>query len=269
MNRLLVITLVGIGLIAGYVRYLEKRNLYYPMKVIEYDLSVYKIPFEDIYLKTGDGVKINCWFVPAANARYTLIFFHGNAGNVGHRVEKLKTLHGLGVNILAVEYRSYGRSDGRPSEKGLYLDAFTAYQYLVDIRKIPPEQIIIYGESLGGAVAIDLASRVKAAGLITEGTFSNEVDMARTIFPGMPAFILSSKYDSLSKIKKVSVPKLFIHSTNDELVPFELGCKLYSAAGEPKRQAKLRGGHNNAYFVSKDDYARAISSFLATLTTRR
>jgi len=267
MNRLLVITLVGFGLIVGYVRYLEKRNLFYPMKVIEYNPSIYKMPFEEINLKTEDGLAINGWFIPYNNARYTLLFFHGNGGNIGHRVEKYKMLNGLSVNIFAIDYRSYGKSQGKPSEKGLYLDALCAYRYLVDSRRIPAEQVVIYGESLGGAVAIDLASKVKVGGLITEGAFSDEADMAWNVFPGMPAFILGSKFDSLKKIKKVNTVKLFIHSVDDELVPFELGYKLYNAAGEPKRLARLRGGHNNAYFVSKDKYALAISSFLGTLTT--
>jgi len=237
------------------------------MKTIEFYPTAYSMPFEDVYIKTKDGLTINGWFLPRGNARHTLLFFHGNAGNIGHRLEKLQMLSDIGINIFIIDYRSYGKSQGKPSEKGLYLDAVCAYQYLVDNRIIPPGQIIVYGESLGGAVAIDLASKVKVGGLITEGVFSDEADMAWTVFPGMPAFILNNKFDSLKKIKKVKAAKLFIHSIDDEIVPFELGRKLYSAAGEPKQFAKIRGGHNNAYMASKKEYISAVSSFVGTLTT--
>jgi fermentation-respiration switch protein FrsA (DUF1100 family) len=237
------------------------------MKGIEFYPSSFNIPFEDVYIKTRDGLTINGWFIPHSNARYTLLFCHGNAGNISHRMEKLQLLSNIGINIFIIDYRSYGKSEGRPSEKGFYLDADAAYRYLVNKRRITPQQIILYGESLGGAVAIDLAAKAKVKAIIIEGGFSDEGDMARTIYPFMPTFVLSNKFDSLGKIKKVKAAKLFIHSLDDEIVPFELGYRLYRAAGEPKEFVKIRGGHNNAFLNSEEKYISSISSFLLTLTT--
>lgn len=265
MIRLLFITLAGFGLIVGYIKYLENRGLFYPMKAVEFYPSGFGITFEDVYIKTKDGLNINGWFIPHHNAKYTLLFCHGNAGNIGHRLDKLQMFSDIGVNILIIDYRGYGKSKGRPSEKGFYLDIEAAYNYLVVDRKIPPQRIILYGESLGAAVAIDLAVKAKVGAIIAEGAFSDEKDMARNIYPFMPAFILSYKFDSLGKIRKVGVPKLFIHSIDDDIVPFELGYKLYNAAYGPKEFVKIRGGHNNAFLNSKEKYISSISSFIAKL----
>lgn len=266
-KRLLIIALIGCGLIVGYVRYLEKKYLFYPKKEITRYPSSYNIPFEDVYIKTRDGLLINGWFIPHDNAKYTLLFFHGNGGNIGYRLEKLQILNSIGINIFIIDYRAYGKSQGSPSEKGFYSDATAAFRYLTDERKIPAEKIILYGESLGAAVAIDLASRAKVRALITEGAFSDEGDMARNIYPAMPTFILHNRFDSLGKIKKVEAPKLFIHSVDDEIVPFQLGYKLYGAAEKPKKFIIIRGSHNRAFLNSKEKYFSSINSFLATLTT--
>lgn len=265
--RAILYTIIFIGLFVGYIKYLESRSIFFPTKEIEFIPQLINFYFEDVYIETEDRIKIHGWFVPQKNARYTILFLHGNAGNIGHRLDKVEILAKRGLNLLIVDYRGYGKSQGRPSEYGLYLDAKAAYSYLVNNRKIKPGQIILYGESLGCAVVVDLASKVKSKGLILEGAFSSGRDMAKIIYPFLPAFVFSKKFDSLTKIQKVEAPKLFIHSQNDEMVPFDLAKKLYNVAKEPKRMVMLKGGHNTAFLDSKETYTFALTSFIKELET--
>ncbi|MBU0503681.1 MAG: alpha/beta hydrolase [Candidatus Omnitrophota bacterium] len=265
MTRTLYLILFGVVIITAYIKYIESRGIFYPEKRIESYPSAFNISFEDVYVKTEDRLKINGWFIPQSNAKYTLLFFHGNAGNIGHRLEKLLMLRNTGVNIFIIDYRGFGKSEGKVSEKGLYLDAKAAYNYLVDSRRILPEQIILYGESLGTAVVIDLAANAKVKAIIVEGAFSSGKDMASRIYPFLPGFIFSNSYDSLGKIKKMQVAKLFIHSRNDEIVPFALANKLYNASPEPKELVEINGGHNTAFLDSQEKYISSIGLFIERL----
>lgn len=265
MSRILYLVLLGLGIIFVYIKYIENKGIYFPTNKIEFYPSSLGLPFEDIYIKTEDDIKINGWFIPYNNAKYTLLFFHGNAGNIGHRIQKLHMFWKLGVNLFIVDYRGYGQSEGRVSEKGFYLDAKAAYDYLVNSRGILPKQIILYGESLGIAVVVDLASLVEVKALILEGAFSRGKDIAKKIYPFLPTFLFSNQFDSLEKIKKVKAQKLFIHSRDDEVIPYELARKLYNAADEPKEFIELVGGHNDAFWVSEKKYISSINSFLERL----
>ncbi|MBI4972771.1 MAG: alpha/beta hydrolase [Candidatus Omnitrophica bacterium] len=257
--------ILGAGLILLYVKYIEHNAVFFPDKVIEFYPPSVNLLFEDIYILTEDGVKLNAWFIPGDNAKYTLLFCHGNAGNIGHRLEKLQLLKAIGLNILIFDYRGYGKSKGSPSEKGLYLDAKAAYLYLVNTRGIPAEEIILYGESLGTVVAIELAAKVKVRAVIVEGAFSSGKDMARIFYPYIPTFLFSNKFNSLEKIKSVEVPKLFLHSRDDEMVPYALATKLYQAARDAKYFTDLSGEHNNAFLDSHEKYPSAIQSFIEKL----
>lgn len=257
--------LVALGIFFAGVKYIETKGIFFPVKEIMLTPEVINLTFEDVYIKTQDNVQINSWFIPHEGARYTMLFFHGNAGNNGDRLDKILLLYGLKVNIFIIDYRGYGKSEGAPSEKGIYLDAKAAYDYLVNDRKIKPEQIILYGESLGAAVCIDLASKVEVKTLILEGAFSRGRDMARIIYPFLPPFLFSNTFDSFSKIKEINAPKLFIHSINDEIVPFESAQKLYQAAKPPKQFIDLTGGHNTAFLDSKDKYTSSIKTFIENL----
>ncbi len=249
----------------GYAKYIESRGMYFPIKEIEHTPEILGLPFEDVYINAEDGVRINGWFIPGSKAKYTLLFCHGNAGNIGHRLEKLMLLHKIKLNLFIIDYRGYGRSKGTPSEKGIYLDTKAAYDYLVDKRKIKPEQIILYGESLGSAAIIHLAAEQKVGGLIVEGGFTRGRDLARILYPLLPTAFFSDSFDSLAKIKKIDAAKLFIHSKDDEIVPFSLAQQLYAAAGGPKRFAELRGGHNSTFLDSKEKYISSITSFIQSL----
>ena len=265
MNKILFLIVLFIGFILLCIRYIQTWGIFYPKKEIEVYPSSLNLPFEDVYIKTGDGLKINGWFIPAANAKYTLLFFHGNAGNIEHRLDKLLLLWEIGLNIFIIDYRGFGKSEGRLTEEGFYLDANAAYNYLVNSRRLRPEEIILYGESLGTAVVIDLAAKVKVAAIIVEGAFSRGRDMAKHIYPFLPAFLFSNKFDSLKKIKKVRAAKLFIHSINDEIVPLALVNKLYQAASSPKEFTELIGAHNTAFLDSQEKYVSSISSFIGKL----
>lgn len=256
--------LIAAVLLFLYLRYIENRTLFYPDKNIEVSPKDIGLPFEDIRLKNKNNKDLSGWFVPAPDARHTILFCHGNAGNISHRIEKLKFFHDLQCSILIFDYRGYGRSGGRPSEQGLYQDAQTAYEYLL-ARKIPADKIVVYGESIGGAVAVELATKNKIEALILESTFSNVKDMVQKTFPLLPYWVLSSRFDSLAKISSITIPKLIIHSINDEIVPYQLGKKLFEAAAQPKEMATVHGGHNSCFYESNVLFREKISAFLNKL----
>lgn len=248
-----------------FARYVERHNVYFPMKKITTTPEAVGLNYEDVYFKTSDNEQLHGWFIPNNKAGFTVIFCHGNAGNISHRLEKLLMLYTLGVNIFIFDYRGYGKSQGIPSESGLYKDAKAAYNYLRWRRKIPGDNIILYGESLGGAVVIELAHKEKVRALITEEAFSSLKDMARIAYPIIPQFMILSKFDSVSKIREIKCAKLIIHSSNDEIVPFSFGEKLFDAANPPKKFLELSGSHNTAFLDSEEQFRKGIKSFIDSL----
>jgi len=236
--------------------------MYFPVKEITADPSSAGLDYEDVFFKTSDNKLLNGWYIPSGKEKFTLLFCHGNAGNISHRLEKILLLHDLDLNIFIFDYRGYGKSEGKPSETGLYRDTEAAYGYLLKERGIPEDKIILYGESIGGGVVIDLAQRARVKALITEGAFTSLKDMARVAFPLVPPVMIGRQYDSLHKIRTISCPKLIIHSTDDEIVPFSMGERLFDAASPPKRLLKLSGLHNSAFFDSKEQFTEGIISFL-------
>ncbi len=264
MKILIIIILCGVGFVL-FVRYIESRSIFLPTRLLSMTPKNIGLDFDDVYFKTADGFTLNGWYVPASSTAGTLLCFHGNAGNLGHRLEKIKLFHSLGINIFMIDYRGYGNSQGTPSEQGMYEDALAAHQYLTEERKILPERIVVYGDSLGGAAAVDLANRKPVAGLIVDSSFTNAADMSQVVFPFLPSFLLKSKLDSVSKVKTITIPKLFIHSINDEIVPMKLGLKLYESAAEPKTFIEIAGGHNTNHLDSMHLWTRTIKKFLTSL----
>ena len=246
-----------------YLKYYEKKGIYFPEKEIVFTPMDLGLKYEDIYFETEDNLTLNGWFISAEAPRGTLIFCHGNAGNISHRFEVIDIFHKLNLNVFIFDYRGYGRSQGIPSEDGLYKDAQAAYQYLLSQRDINKQTIVIYGKSIGANVAIDLASRVQAAALISDGGFTSACDMGKRLFPYLPIkWIITIKYDALSKINNITIPKLIIHSRDDEIVPFRLGRKLFEAAAVPKVFYEMEGTHNEAIFMARDEYSSKINDFL-------
>ncbi len=245
-----------------FIRFLEKKSLYFPVQTIDATPDNIGLDYEEIFVTTKDGVQLSAWFIPSGSTRATLLFSHGNGGNISHRLEKIKILNKLNLDVLIFDYRGYGMSKGSPSEKGLYRDAEAMYDFLIKERKISPRKIVGYGESLGGAVIINMAMKHEVGGLIIEDSFTSVRDMSRKYFPFIPSFVYKSKFDSLTKIKSIKAPKLILHSVNDEIVPFEQGKKLFENAPEPKGFVQLQGGHNDAFLISQDVFAAKIDSFI-------
>lgn len=267
MLKIILYLIIGFGLVLGYIKYVENRSVFFPIKEIEIFPDSLNLPYENVYLETKDGVRINGWFIPYENAKYTILFLHGNAGNIGHRLDKISMLRDIGLSIFIIDYRGYGRSEGKPSEAGLYIDAKTAYDYLVSARNIKSQHIILFGESLGTAIAVNLAYESSVGALILEGAFSSARDMAKRYYPFLPSFVFTNQYNSLCKIKEIKVPKLFIHSRDDEIVPFSLAKKLYDTAPEPKYFVEINGGHNTAFLDSSEKFIDSINLFVKEKVT--
>lgn len=246
---------------AVYVRLLERRTVFLPVKEILISPGDYNLAYEDVYFLSGD-VKLNGWFVPSIQNKGTILFFHGNAGNIGDRVGKIILFHQLGLNVFIVDYRGFGRSEGRSTEQSMYEDAHVAYEYLLARGDIDHSKIIIYGVSLGGVAAIDLAASREIPILIVDSSFSEAYDMAKLIIPFVPRFLLSVKLDNIGKIDSIKAPKLFIHSLEDQTVPYHLGKKLYDAAPAPKQFLDIRGAHTNVHMEDRHTFVNGVEKFL-------
>ncbi len=249
---------------------LQPAMVFYPTRALEATPHDWGLAFEDVELVASDGTPLHGWLIPHPGARHTLLFFHGNAGNISHRGDSIAIFNRLGLSVLIIDYRGYGRSAGRPSESGLYLDGLAAWEHLVVERGIDPGQIIIFGRSLGASVAADLASRVQAGGLILESGFSSASDMARRLYPGLHRIVhVRYDFDAVTRLAKVRSPVLILHSPDDEIIPYALGRRLFEAASEPKSFVDLRGDHNGGFLLSQPGYERALADFIDTLPASR
>jgi uncharacterized protein len=244
------------------VKYLERVSVFFPSREMVLTPKDILLDHENVFFKTSDEVVLHGWFVPHVQPRGTVLFFHGNAGNISHRLSKISLFHRLGLNVFIINYRGYGQSKGQPTEQGIYKDAVAAFDYLTKRPDIDRRRLLVYGESLGGVVAIDLATQRPVAGLIIDSSFSSAADMAKTIYPFVPSFLLSIQMDSLSKVASLDMPKVFFHSRADDIVPFALGVKLFEAARRPKELVELTGGHNTGYESSEQILFETIDQWL-------
>jgi fermentation-respiration switch protein FrsA (DUF1100 family) len=267
LKMIAVLLLSLIVVFALWLRWNEPNMIYYPDRHIDQTPDQVGFKYEDVTLTTSDGVRINGWFLPAHDgATLTVLLFHGNAGNMSHRFEKLAVLRELGVDTFIIDYRGYGRSEGKPDEQGTYRDAQAAYDHLIQQRKLSPRSIVVYGESLGSAVAADLATKVNVGGLILEEAFTSVGDVGQKMFPFLPVRrLVWNKYDTLSKMPRVKVPLLIFHSRDDELFSLRHAQRLLAAANDPKQLVELRGNHNDAFLVSASIYHDALQKFFATV----
>lgn len=223
------------------------------------------LAYEPIEISTADGETLHGWFVPAPAAKGTMLFFHGNAGNISHRMEYLLMFHRLGYNTFIFDYRGYGQSSGSPSESGTYLDAQSAWRYLTEAKGIPPARIVLFGESLGGAVAAWLAMNEKPGALVLASVFTSVPDMAAKIYPFLPVRLLSRfDYNTIEYLQSVTCPVFDAHSPQDDIVPFAHGRALYQAAPEPKQFLELQGGHNSGFIFMQEDWMKALGKFIDT-----
>lgn len=244
---------------------MQEDFVFFPERYLIGQPGDWDLPFDDVNFQTIDGLTLHGWFVPGGR-RETMLWCHGNAGNISHRLDNMKILHDrIGIGMFIFDYRGYGHSQGQPSEAGTYLDAEAALAYLQSRTDIDQDAIVIFGRSLGGAVAVDLASKYPCMGLILESTFTSLVDLFE-----MPIDIkeLRSrmspiKYNSFSKVKRVKAPLLMLHGDRDEVVPFQSGLTLYKAANQPKQFCLIEGaGHNDTYIVGGQAYVDALRDFI-------
>lgn len=221
------------------------------------------LDYEEVRLDTADGESLHAWFVPAERERGTVLLFHGNAGNIAHRIEYLSMLHRLGYSSFIFDYRGYGKSSGKPSEPGTYRDAEAAWRYLTLTRNIEPRRIALLGESLGGAVAAWLASRQQPGALVLASAFTSVPDLGAEVYPFLPVRLLSRfDYNTRAYLKDVRAPLLIAHSREDEIIPYRHGLALFEAAREPKTFLEMRGGHNDSFLFSRESWARELGGFL-------
>jgi len=251
--------------------YLNQHRLLYlpnvPARALVSTPAHYGLAYENVHLKTQDDVSLHGWFVPVAEATRTVLFLHGNAGNISHRLDSLAIFVRLGWQVLIIDYRGYGQSSGTPSETGTYLDATAAWRYLTETKGIAGEHIVLFGRSLGGAVAVELATRVDAGALLVESSFTSVPDMAAKLYPFLPVrWLARLHYGSLNRIGRVQCPVLVLHSEDDEIIPFTQGQSLYQAAPDPKAFFAMRGGHNEGFLASGDAYSQALGDFVNTHT---
>jgi hypothetical protein len=253
----------------------ENRFIYFPDKYPKgaYDQASSIPNLRDCWVTAEDGVKLHGWFAPAESAKATLVISHGNAGNISHRYLLMRSLVRHKFNVLMYDYRGYGRSEGTPTEEGVYEDGRAFFDYALNLPEVNPQRIILWGTSLGGAVAIDVAAQRPAAGLIVESTFTSAKDVARVLYPFLPVhFFLRSKFNSIEKIRTLNIPTLVIHGEHDSIIPIGLGRKLFNAANEPKEFYEIPGAdHNDTFFVGGEEYFSRIDRFVtkALATTSR
>ncbi|MFP6681886.1 MAG: alpha/beta hydrolase [Gammaproteobacteria bacterium] len=264
MTKFLMISIscAWIG-IAVFVYFYQSRLIFLPNKELTTTPADLGLAYVDVAIPTTDGEVLHAWFVPHPTASASVLFLHGNGGNISDRLLTLARLHEMQLNVLMLDYRGYGRSTGKPSAQGTFLDAQAGWNYLINEQDEQRDNIVVYGRSLGGAVAVELASRMRPRALIIESTFTSIADMASDIYPYLPTrMLLRHKYPSIKTIVRISVPLLVAHSTDDELIPLRHGQRLFEVAPEPKQFYRLVGSHNQAFTESGQMYYNTLSQFI-------
>ncbi len=267
---ILLVVAGGYGALTTLIYLLQERLLFYPTRELYSTPAAVGLGYEDVRLKTSDDETLHGWWIPHDNAFATLLFFHGNAGNISGRLDTVEMLRRLGLNIFILDYRGYGQSTGAPSEEGLYRDAEAAWQYLVRDRSVPPSDVIVHGRSLGGGPATWLCERVQCGALILESTFTSVPDAGAFHYPFLPVRLLSKiDFDNLARIVRCRCPVMVMHSPDDDIIPFEQGERLFEAAREPKKFIELSGRHNERHAEAEPRYMAGLSAFLANHVLHR
>ena len=268
MLKLLLIVAGGYLLLVAFV-YLQQGSMLYlpgiPGRELDGTPDLVRLDYEDVTLETSDGIRIHGWYVPGESER-VLLYFHGNAGNISHRLYSIREFHDIGLSVFIIDYRGYGESAGKPTEQGLYRDGEAAWRYLVDERGVPPGNIVLFGRSLGGSVAAWLAAREVPGGLIVESSFTSVPDIGQDAYPWLPVRLLSRfQHATRDDVARTTCPVLVVHSRDDEIIPFHHGEAIFEAANEPKRFLEIRGGHNDGHAMSASEYREGMLGFLNAL----
>jgi len=260
----IVITIASAYLIfAGFLFIFQSRYVYYPEHILVADPGNIGLDFESVCFEAADGVKLSGWFIPGEGAQGVILFCHGNAGNISHRLESIQIFHRLGLDVFIFDYRGYGQSEGKPTEPGTYKDAEAAWRYLVEERQVNPGQVIIFGRSLGGAVASWLAQGRTPGALVLESTFTSLPDIAATLYPYLPVrLLLRFEYNTAEYLGGVDCPVLIVHSRDDEMMPSSHGRRLFEMARGPKQFLEISGTHNEGFITSGEHYEEGLNAFI-------
>ena len=240
----------------------QSKLIYFPYTNIDRDPQSIGLEYESIILKSSDETELHAWYIPKKGAKITLLFLHGNAGNISHRLDSIKIFNSLGMNVFIFDYRGYGHSKGSANEQNTYDDAKSAWDYLLKNKNLKAEDIIIFGRSLGGAIATNLGHTLKPKGIILESTFTSVKEFASDVYPFLPKFLIHFNYETTKYLKDINYPVLVIHSEDDDIIPFKHGEAVFKSANEPKTFVKIRGDHNSGFFLSYDIYVAALKNFL-------
>lgn len=270
VSMLLVYILVAYVLVLALVRIFESRLIFFPDYPgrLEGEWHPRALPVQDVWLTASDGTKLHAWWIPSEKAKFTFLAFHGNAANIANRAPAYEFLRDLPANVLALEYRGYGRSEGKPSEAGLYLDSEAAYRYLVNTTGTDPKTIVSFGQSLGSAVAAHLAAQHEVGGVVLEAPFPSAARMARQVFWFLPGLglLVHSQFDTQARLAQINAPVLIVHCRQDPVIPFQFGQEVYNAARPPKDFLPIDGQcHEEASLIAPAQYRVALQKFLNSL----
>lgn len=264
VRSIIIFALVVYIGIAVLLFVLQSRLVYLPLRTITATPASLRLAYEDVTFEAGDGVKLSGWFVTAEQSRGVVLFCHGNAGNISHRLESIEIFHRLGLSVFIFDYRGYGESEGKPGENGTYLDAEASWRWLVENQGISPDSIIIFGRSLGGAIAAWLAKEHPPKALILESAFTSIRDMGADLYPWIPIrFISRFHYTTVVYLKEITSPVLVIHSPQDDIIPYSHGQRLFETANEPKEFFKISGSHNEGFLLTGKRYEKGLDSFIS------
>lgn len=265
MASTMLVVFLALAVLNGLMYLQQPAMTFFPERELSATPANWGLEYEEVWFDTQDGVRLHGWYIPYTGSKRALLFFHGNGGNISHRGDSIAIFHRLGLNVFIFDYRGYGRSQGTASERGLSRDAAAAWRYLTETKGFSGADIVIFGRSLGGAVAAALAADVRPEGLILESTLSSARDFANLAFPVLSRLVLLRyDFDTAARMTRVTCPVLVLHSPEDEIMPFQLGEKVYRSANEPKVFVKMRGDHNSGFLQSQPDYEQELRRFLST-----
>jgi len=269
--KLLLAALACYAALAVVVYLMQARMLYLadlPGRALDGTPADIDVDYQDVSIEASDGIRLHGWFMPGDSDR-VLLFFHGNAGNISHRLDSIRQFLQLGLSVLIIDYRGYGQSDGRTTEQGIYRDADAAWHYLTETRGTPQERVVVFGRSMGASAAAYLAAHYQPLALIVESSFTSVPDIAGEYYPWLPVRWLSRlRHSTEDFVRKAGSPILVIHSRDDEIVPFRHGEAIFTAAREPKAFLEIRGSHNDAFLRDERNYLDGLRSFLDALPAR-
>lgn len=263
MGSILLTLLCAFILLCACLYLFQSNLVYFPDRTLAASPKDLGLGYEVVSFETQDGVKLSAWFIPAEKPRGTVLFCHGNGGNISHRLDNIRIFYRLNLSVFLFDYRGFGQSEGKPTEPGTYLDASAAWDYLCQNKNFASEKIIIYGESLGGAVAAWLAQGRAPGALVLASAFTSVPEMASKLYPFLPVKLLSRfNYNTKAYLRKVSCPVLVVHSADDEIVPYSHGLKLYDTANDPRAFVEIRGDHNGGFLISEKAYTDGLNHFI-------